>query len=169
MTNKQILLRLRIEYIVYILLALLLVALYELQVFTKGTMEGHTTAVYVLECIGVLLTVVLVPLALKSFHVALERIAEKEEQEHRRSYVKWNEIRLAMFVVVVLVNISIYYVASSTTCGYCAVIGAIASLFCLPPTKKGLMADLTPVEEEKVESPVEPQVEEEKTEEEESR
>lgn len=146
MSDRKILLRLRIEFIAYILLAALLVCFYEFDVFPKGTLAGNTTAVYVLECVGIMLTVIFIPLALKSFHLALQRIADREEKEHRRLYVRWNEIRLAMFVVVVLINISVYYVTSRDTCGYCAIIGAIASLFCWPPTQKGLEADLTPVE-----------------------
>lgn len=146
MNEKQILLRLRIEYIAYFLLAVVLVVLYETNVFEKGSLAGKTTETYVLECVGIMLTVVFIPLALKSFHLALERMAEREEPIRRRLYVRWNEIRLAMFVVVVLLNVSIYYATGKDSCGYCAIIGAVASLFCWPPTKKGMRNELAAAE-----------------------
>ena len=143
MSNVQILRRLRIEYIAFVLLAVLLVVLHETHVLPEGLLVGHTTAVYVCECAGILLTIALIPLALKSFHKALLRMALIEDAAaRRRSYVKWNEIRLAQFVVIVLLNTSIYYATLDNMCGYCAIMGVIASLFCWP-TKSGVEVELT--------------------------
>lgn len=143
MTNKQILCRLRAEYLAFLLLAAVLVLLHETGVFNKGFLVGNASAVYVTECVGILLTIALIPVALKSFHKALLRMAEvKDERLRRRSYVKWNEIRLAMFVVVVVLNTSIYYATSDNMCGYCALMGLVASFFCWP-TKNGVEAELS--------------------------
>ena len=153
MTNQQILRRLRLEFVAYVLLAVLLVVLYETHVFAKGALVGDVTAIYVAECAGILLAVVLTPVALKSFHKALVRMVYMDDDAaRRRCYVKWNEIRLAMFVTVVLVNLSVYYMTSDNMCGYCALIGAIASLFCWP-TKEGVATELTMKEEPLPEQP----------------
>ena len=161
MTNKQILRRLRIEYLAFVLLAALLVVLQETHVLAEGVLVGNTTAVYVSECAGILLTIALIPLALKSYHKALLRMAVMDDDEaRRRSYVKWNEIRLAMFVVIVLLNTSIYYATLDNMCGYCAIMGLIASFFCWP-TKDGVDAELSmcpepaPAEETPAEAPAE--------------
>jgi len=69
-----------------------------------------------------------------------------DDEARRRCYVKWSEVRLAMFVAVVLVNLSVYYMTVDNMCGYCALIGAIASLFCWP-TKEGVATELTMKEE----------------------
>ena len=154
MTNQQILLRLRLEFVAYVLLAVLLVVLYETHVFVMGALAGDATAVYVAESAGILLAVILTPVALKSFHKALVRMVYMDDDAaRRRCYVKWNEIRLAMFVAVVLVNISVRYMTADMMCGWCAVIGAIASLFCWP-TKGGIAAELTMKEEPLPEPPV---------------
>ncbi|MBR4778529.1 MAG: hypothetical protein IK011_01420 [Bacteroidaceae bacterium] len=153
MTNQQILRRLRLEFIAYVLLAVLLVVLYETHVFAKGALVGDVSAIYVAECAGILLAVVLTPVALKSFHKALVRMVYMDDDAaRRRCYVKWNEIRLAMFVTVVLVNLSVYYMTADNMCGYCALIGAIASLFCWP-TKEGVATELTMKEEPLPEQP----------------
>ena len=153
MTNQQILRRLRLEFVAYVLLAALLVVFYETHVFTKGALVDNVTAVYVTECAGILLAVVLTPIALKSFHKALVRMVYMDDDAvRRRSYVRWNEIRLAMFVTVVLVNISVYYMTADNMCGYCALIGVIASLFCWP-TKEGVATELTMKEEPLPEPP----------------
>lgn len=154
MTNQQILRRLRWEFVAYVLLAVLLVVLYETHVFVKGELVGNVSAVYIAESAGILLAVVLTPVALKSFHKALIRMVYMDDDTaRRRRYVKWSEIRLAMFVTVVLVNISVYYMTADNMCGYCALIGVIASLFCWP-TKEGVATELTMKEEPLPESPV---------------
>lgn len=161
MTNKQILNRLRIEYMAYVLLVALLVILHETHILDEGVLVGKTTAVYVTEYAGILLTIVLIPLALKSYHKALLRMAVMDDDEkRRRSYVKWNEIRLSMFVVIVLLNTSVYYATLDNMCGYCAIMGAIASFFCWP-TKDGVDVELSmspePVAEETPDIPEAPE------------
>ena len=143
MTDKQILKRLRIEFFAYVVLAGLLILLYETHVFYEGGLVGNVSGTYMAECAGILLAVALIPLALKSFHKALLRMAGMDDDAaRRRLYVKWNEIRLSMFLVVVLLNLSIYYTTVENICGYCALIGAIASLFCWP-TKEGVTIELS--------------------------
>lgn len=153
MTNQQILRRLRVEFFLYVLLAVTLVVLYETHVFVEGALVGNAGATYTAESAGILLTVVLTPVALKSFHKALVRMAYMDDAAaRRRCYVKWSEIRLAMFVAVVLLNISVYYMTVDNMCGYCAIIGVIASLFCWP-TKDGVATELTMKEEDDAPSP----------------
>lgn len=142
MTNQQILKRLRLEFGAYILLVALLVVLYETNVFTKGVLVGDVRTVYTLECIGILLTIALIPLALYSFHRALIRMMSiTDDAARRKSYVRWNEIRLSMFLVVVLLNTSIYYMTADKMCGYCALMGIIASSFCWT-TRTGVATEL---------------------------
>ena len=153
MTNQQILRRLRLEFVAYVLLAVLLVVLYETRVFASGSLAGDATAVYLAETAGILLAIVLTPVALKSFHKALVRMVYmNDDAARRRCYVKWSEIRLAMIVTVVLVNISIRYMTADMMCGWCALIGVIASLFCWP-TAGGIAAELTMKEEPLPEPP----------------
>ena len=143
MTDKQILKRLRWEFVAYVLLSALLIVLYETHLFYEGGLVGNAKGTYAAECAGVLLTIAFTPLALKSFHKALVRMASMDDDAaRRRSYVKWSEIRLSMFVVVVLLNLSVYYMTMENICGYCALIAAIASLFCWP-TKEGVITELT--------------------------
>ena len=153
MSNQQILRRLRLEFVAYVLLAVLLVVLYGTHSFAKGALAGHAGAVYAVESAGILLTIGITPLALRSYHKALIRMVYMDDDAaRRRCYVKWNEIRLAMFVAIVLVNISVYYVTADNMCGYCALIGVIASLFCWP-TSDGVATELTMKEEPLPEPP----------------
>ena len=131
-----------------VLLVALLTVLYETHIFTRGLLAGNVNVTYVVESAGILLTIVLTPVALKYFHKALIRMAYMDDDvARRRSYVKWSEIRLAMFVTIVLVNLSVCYATDDNMCGYCAIIGAIASLFCWP-TKEGVATELTMKEEQ---------------------
>ena len=84
MTNQRILRRLRLEFVAYVLLAVLLVVLYETHVFAKGALVGNAGAVYAVESAGILLTVGLTPLALRSYHKALVRMVYMDDDAARR-------------------------------------------------------------------------------------
>ena len=142
MTDKQIIRRLNVEYAVFLILSIGLYVLGECGVLPEGGLVGRSAAVYALQCGTALLTIVLIPLALKSFHVALQRMgAQPDAAQRRRSYVRWNEIRLALFFVIIVVALTAYYATVSNLGFYCAVMALIASLFCIP-SPKGIRAEL---------------------------
>ena len=156
MTDKQIIRRLNVEYAVFLILSIGLYVLGECGVLPEGGLVGRSAAVYALQCGTALLTIVLIPLALKSFHVALQRMgAQPDAAQRRRSYVRWSEIRLALFFVIIVVALTAYYATVSNLGFYCAVMALIASLFCIP-SPKGIRAELEMIDvlaEEQEEEP----------------
>ena len=62
---KQLLKRLKIEFVAVWCLVLLLVVCYEVGLFTEGIFVGDVRMDYILTTIGILLTIVMIPLSLR--------------------------------------------------------------------------------------------------------
>ena len=104
---RQLLRYLQIEYVAVWVLPLLLVALYETGVMTEGAYAGDVRMDYVLQTVGILLAVGLIPLSLRLFSLSLvKNVKQRSLPEALKSYRRWSEIRTGMLVVPVLVNLS---------------------------------------------------------------
>ena len=68
--------------------SLLLVMLYEGGVFQKGIHQGNAQMEYMLQCVSILLTVCLIPFALRLFNLNLvTRIREIPLQKPLKSFI----------------------------------------------------------------------------------
>lgn len=142
---------LQIEYIAIWVLPLLLVILYETGAMTEGGYAGDMRMDYILQSIGILLTVGLIPLALRLFSLSLvRRVQHLSLPDAIGSYRRWSEIRLGLLLVPVLVNLSFYYLTLNNTGVLCAAMSLIASLFCIP-TRKRVLSELDLLKEEEEE------------------
>ena len=142
---------LQAEYIMMWILPVVLVILYETGIMTEGNYAGDTRMDYILQTIGILLTVGLIPLSLRLFSLSLvKRVKQLSLPYALSSYRRWSEIRLGLLVVPVLTNLSFYYLTLNTTGLFCAALSLIASLFCVP-TRKRVWDELDLWKEEKEE------------------
>lgn len=121
------------EYYSFWALALVLMGAYELGVLEEGALAHDGRMCYIWQTVGVMLALGLIPISMKMFSLALQkRIAALVGKEALKAYRRWSEVRLAMLTVVVVVNLSVYYATLSSIGGLCALLGALASLFCWP-------------------------------------
>lgn len=148
---KQLLQCLQVEYLLVWILPLLLVILYETGVMTEGMYAGDVRMDYILQSVGILLAVGLIPLSLRLFSLSLvKNVKQLSLPEALKSYRRWSEIRIGMLLVPVLVNLSFYYLTLNNTGVLCAMMALIASLFCIPTRKRMLdELDLVKGENEK--------------------
>lgn len=136
---KQLLQFLQIEYLLVWILPLLLVILYETGFMTEGVYAGDVRMDYILQTVGILLAVGLIPLSLRLFSLSLvKNVKQLSLPEALKSYRRWSEIRIGMLLVPVLVNLSFYYLTMNNTGVLCAMMALIASLFCIPTRKRML-------------------------------
>ncbi len=139
---KQLLKRLKIEFVAVWCLVLLLVVCYEVGLFTEGIFVGDVRMDYILTTIGILLTIVMIPLSLRLFNLNLvKRISKLSTFEALISYRRWSEVRLALLLVAALLNMSIYYLTLNTTGLFCSLMALLATFFCIP-TKERLLKEL---------------------------
>ena len=139
---QQLVRVLTLEYALLWVLAIGLVLCYETGLFTEGQYAGDARMEYVLQSVGILMVIGLIPFSLRLFSLSLvKRIQTLPLTEAMKSYRRWSEIRIALLAVPVLINLSFYYLTLNTTGLFCAMMALIASLFCVP-TESRLLNEL---------------------------
>ena len=112
---------------------LLLVVLYETGLYQEGMIAGNAQMEYILQSVSILLTIGLIPFALRMFNLNLvKRIKELPLQQALKSYQAWSLLRLALLFVPAIMALSFYYLTMNTTNLFCACMALIATLFCVP-------------------------------------
>ena len=112
---------------------ILLAVLYETGIFQKGIHQGNAQMEYIFQSVSILLTIGLIPFALRMFNLNLvKRIKELPLQQALKSYRIWSDVRLALLFVPAILGVSFYYVTMNTTNLFCACMALIATLFCIP-------------------------------------
>ena len=112
---------------------LLLVVLYETGLYQEGMIAGNAQMEYILQSVSILLTIGLIPFALRMFNLNLvKRIKDLPLQQALKSYQIWSILRLALLFVPAILALSFYYLTMNTTNLFCACMALIATLFCVP-------------------------------------
>lgn len=112
---------------------LLLVVLYETGLYQEGLLAGNAQMEYILQSVSILLTIGLIPFALRMFNMNLvKRIKDLPLQQALKSYQIWSFLRLALLFVPAILALSFYYLTMNTTNLFCACMALIATLFCVP-------------------------------------
>lgn len=134
---KSVFKSLKVQYISFWIVPLLLVVVGEVELLPVGIKAGSVRAVYVFETVGILLTAISVPLSLKLFSLVLtKKIDHMTFPTALSRYMLWSAVRLALLEFAVVFNLAGYYFTFSTTGALCALIGLTASLFCIPSEKR---------------------------------
>ncbi|MBO7323053.1 MAG: hypothetical protein J6U51_05670 [Bacteroidales bacterium] len=122
-----------VAFILVWALPLVYALLHETGVLSQGALAGDARMEYIFQTIGILMTIVLIPFALRIFNLNLvKRIQELPLQQALKSYRIWADVRLALLVVPALINLQFYYLTLNNTGLFCAAMSLIASLFCVP-------------------------------------
>ena len=130
---KKLLLTLKVEYIIFWSIPAWFVLFYESGICEKGIHAGNTQLEYILQSVGILLTIGLIPFALRIFNLNLvKRIKEYPLERALASYKLWSDVRLCLLAVPAILNFSFFYLTLNTTGLFCGVMAMIASLFCVP-------------------------------------
>lgn len=139
---KRLIRILKAEYALMWVLTVLLAALYECDILPQGLFAGDAQMEYIMQVTSILLTICLIPLSLRLFNLSLTRyVSLLPLPEALKSYRRWSEIRIALLLVLALIDLSAYYWTMNTTGLLCAGMTVIASLFCIP-SKQRLLNDL---------------------------
>lgn len=133
----QIAKTLKLQYILFWILPILIVVGYETDLIMEGRYADDARMQYILETIGILTAIVCVPLALKLFSIVLKKkIDEVNFEQAVRKYILWSGVRLAILEVAAVLNFIIYYLTLNNVGVLCALIALTASFFCLPGEKR---------------------------------
>lgn len=123
----------RWEYAAFWVLNLALMALYECDVFRQGTLADQPQTAYMFQVIGVLLTIGMVPFALRLLRMyPSRRLSGLPQERMLKSYGRWCEVRMVALLVPALFDLTVYYTTLDTAGLLCAGMVALAALFCVP-------------------------------------
>lgn len=118
--------KLRNLLIVTVAVPLLAAIVYECDVLPTGVFAGNAQEEFLAVTFMELLTIVMIPLALRLFKA--KDVERKVEEGDTMALKKWGSLRILMITVPLLLNTMGYYLFMNTTFGYMALI----LLICLP-------------------------------------
>ncbi len=125
---------LRLLYATELLTAALLLVIFESGLITPGLLAGDDATNYIMTMVGVALTIIHIPLALK--FLTFKRIKEQIHADEQR-YTQYAIVRIALLSVPLIYNTLAYeMLGCEPTCGYLALMVVVAFVFIWPTEDK---------------------------------
>lgn len=138
---KKITKQLRITFFMFCLLELCIVACYEFGVILEGGFSGMMTAEFLTATVMELLTIIVIPVALKMIKYGAVRNIIKRERE--AGYYRMAMSRMWLLCVPMLANTLCYYLFMNVAFAYMAIVLAISLVFVYPTENRSVTeADL---------------------------
>ena len=131
--NKTISL-LRTVLIANVGVAVVIAALYELDILPSGMMAGRPQNEFLSTISMELITIVFIPVALRLFKT--KDVEKRLEEGNIKAFRKWGLVRILMITVPLVLNTLLYYSFMNTTFGYMALILLICLPFIYPASRK---------------------------------
>ena len=115
-------------------LAVMVAALYELDILPSGMMAGRPQDEFLSTISMELITIVFIPVALRLFKT--KDVEKRLEEGNIIAFRKWGLVRILMITVPLVLNTLLYYSFMNTTFGYMALILLICLPFIYPAARK---------------------------------
>ena len=131
--NKTISL-LRTVLIANVGVAVVIAALYELDILPSGMMTGRPQDEFLSTISMELITIVFIPVARRLFKT--KDVEKRLEEGDIKAFRKWGLVRILMITVPLVLNTLLYYSFMNTTFGYMALILLICLPFIYPAVRK---------------------------------
>lgn len=131
--NKTISL-LRTVLIANVGVAVVIAALYELDILPSGMMTGRPQDEFLSTISMELITIVFIPVALRLFKT--KDVEKRLEEGDIKAFRKWGLVRILMITVPLVLNTLLYYSFMNTTFGYMALILLICLPFIYPAVRR---------------------------------
>lgn len=139
MELKQVQRILLTNFFFMVLLALLLVALYELEILEPTNLASDEMLVFVISVVMEFVTIVVIPVALKMF--SLKFVRRKLVCHKGDALLWWGTARINLLCLPMLINTFMYYQTMAPAFGYMAIILFLCLFFVYP--SKGRCVDET--------------------------
>ncbi len=125
---------LRVLFVLPIVLSLIIVLLYESDLLMSGSGAGHAVLEYQVVGAMELITICLIPLALRLFK--FKSVRRQVEDSSGKGIKKWGALRIAMIGVPMLINTFLYYQFINVALGYMGIIGLLSLAFIYPSEER---------------------------------
>lgn len=119
---------------VSIIIALAVIIMYETDTLLAGCYAADANTEFVVVSFMELLTICLIPLALRLFR--FRAIRESLAATPSKALLRWGSLRMAMLCLPMLANTLLYYQFMNVAFGYMGIIGLISLAFIWPSMKR---------------------------------
>lgn len=134
---QSLLLMLRIEACVSWIVVIIIFVLGLLEVIVNGSVAPHTQKEFTLNTIGIMSTLLLLPLTLKLFLLNTTKgLRRMNKDEALDFYHVWSLVRLVLVTLCIAFNLVVYFMTLNWTGLLCACIGICITVYCLPTRTK---------------------------------
>ena len=117
-------------FLASLVLEAIIIAMYETEMVLEGYYAGYVTAEFLCATIMEILTICLIPLALRLFKFGAVR--NDIQQNGIRGHYRWALTRMLMLILPLLVNTMLYYLFIKVEFAYMAIILFISLAFIIP-------------------------------------
>ena len=137
MNKKNVLKSLRFNFITSIFSAIIAMAAFETGFLTKGILALNLSEqdIYYVEVSAIMVTIALVPLALKGFSRAMNKAAGLDNNAILKLYGKKSIQRMFLLFISLVINIFVYYGVQYDGALYCAIVSLGALIYSYPTEK----------------------------------
>ena len=137
MNRENVIKSLRFNFITSIFAALMAVAAFETGYLTKGVLAMNLTTedLYYVEVCTIMLTIAIIPFALKGFSRAMKKGKDLNGTALLNLYSKRCLLRMFLLFIVLVINTFVYYGIEYDGAMYCAIISFGALLYSYPTGK----------------------------------
>lgn len=134
MNTEKTIKALKFNHIVAFLATLAIIVAFEGGFLQKGALATLLSPdnIYMLEVTTVMITIALIPLALKSFTRAMKRATGEGKMKLFRTFSNMSLVRTSLLFVVIAVNAFIYYGIEYDGALYCGLFGYCALAYSYP-------------------------------------
>ncbi|MCR5313956.1 MAG: hypothetical protein K6E54_10050 [Bacteroidaceae bacterium] len=130
---QEILLILKSTIVALWSISIILVILGENNIFADWIVEPNSQEEFVLNCVVIFLTVIGVPLSLKFYNLCTTHsLRRMNNDEALQSYLVHACVRNVVLLLIIAIDIVVYYITANITGAMCALIVAMISLYCWP-------------------------------------
>ena len=137
MNRENVLKSLKFNFATSIFATIIAIAAFETGYLTKGALAMNLTPedMYYIEVSTIMLTIAIIPLALKSFSRAMKKGADLGNDALLKLYGKKSLQRMFLLFIALVTNIFVYYGTEYNGAMYCAIISFAALLYSYPTDK----------------------------------
>ncbi len=137
MNRDNVLKGLKFNFATSIFAAIIAIAAFETGYLTKGALTPFLDeeSLYYIEVCAIMLTIAIIPFALKSFSRAMSKGAELDKTEYLKLYNKKSMQRMFLLFIALVVNIFVYYGIEYDGAMYCAILSFGALIYSYPTGK----------------------------------
>lgn len=135
----KLILKLRLNYFLWLVLALIVLVLFETECCMPGAWAGGelTETFFLIQNFLILFTICVIPVSLKLLNWSpVRKRIQAAGTERMPVYFRWSILRCALLGLFLILNLLVYYAALEQANALCALILLFAYLFCWPSVNK---------------------------------